>query len=341
MDYKKSGVDIDAGMDAVNRIKDVVKETFNERVLTGIGSFGAMFSIENMNYKSPVLISSSDGVGTKVKIAIMAKSHSSVGEDIVNHCIDDILTTGAKPLFFLDYIALNKMEPEVVEGIVKGMAKACKEGGCALIGGETAEMGDLYAKGEYDIAGFITGIVDKDKILDGQKIEEGDILIGLPSSGLHTNGYTLARKLFFDILNLSVDSYVEEIGMTVKEALLAIHINYGPYVYDLLDEGIINGIAHITGGGFKDNIPRVLKEDLGVEIDLSSWDVPPLFSFIKDKAQLSVDEAYRTFNMGIGLILFIKESNKQYVLDSLENKGIKSFIIGKVVKGNREVHYVG
>ncbi len=341
MDYKKSGVDIDAGNEAVRKIKSLVKSTFNENVLLDIGSFGALFNFDKDKYKKPILVSSSDGVGTKVKVAIMAQRHDIVGEDIVNHCIDDILTTGAKPLFFLDYIALNKMDPLVVEKIVEGMTRACKEGGCALIGGETAEMGDVYAKGEYDIAGFIVGVVDREKVITGDGIKEGDVLIGIPSSGLHTNGYTLARKFFFEILKYDIDTYVEDIGETVADALLKPHINYGKYLYDLIDKGIIKGIAHITGGGFEDNIPRILPDNVSVEINLNSWEVPPLFKFMVDKLQLNRREAYRTFNMGIGLVLFIEEENKDYILNNLKNKGLLPVIIGNVVSGNREVHYVG
>ncbi len=341
MDYKKSGVDIDAGNEAVRRIKTLVKSTFNENVLLDIGSFGALFDFDKEKYKKPILVSSSDGVGTKVKVAIMAQRHDIVGEDIVNHCIDDILTTGAKPLFFLDYIALNKMDPLVVEKIVEGMTRACKEGGCALIGGETAEMGDVYSPGEYDIAGFIVGVVDREKVITGKNIKKGDILIGIPSSGLHTNGYTLARKFFFEILKYDVDTYVEDIQETVADALLKPHINYGKYLYDLIDQGVIKGIAHITGGGFEDNIPRILPNDVSVEINLSSWEVPPLFKFMVDKLQLNRREAYRTFNMGIGLVLFVEEERKDYILNNLKNKSLLPVIVGNVISGNREVHYVG
>ena len=276
-DYRQSGVDIDAGNEAVRRIKVLARQTYTPGVLSGVGSFGGLFGLDG-TVTDPVLVASADGVGTKLKVAFMTGVHDTIGEDLVNHCVNDILVQGAKPLFFLDYLATGALAPEVVEQVVTGVARACVTNGCALLGGETAEMPGFYAAGEYDVAGFIVGIVGRQAIVDGRTIGAGDQLIALPSSGLHTNGYSLARRIAFDVLGLDVSSHVAELGSTVGEALLRPHRSYLPVISPLLDSGRIKGMAHITGGGITENLPRVLPEGLAFSLDRGSWTVPPLFS---------------------------------------------------------------
>src|SRR5688572_27686502 len=269
--YSDAGVDIDAATRATDRIKQLARRTFNERTLSEIGSFGGMFDGAFPGLKQPVLVASADGVGTKLKIAFLTGIHNTVGKDLVNHCVNDILVQGARPLFFLDYIATGKLRPDEVAAIVEGVANGCRENACVLLGGETAEMPDFYAAGEYDIAGFIVGVVDREKIIDGKQIEPGDVVLALPSVGLHTNGYSLARKLFFDVAGYDADTYLDELGMTAGEALLQPHVSYLKPLDGLLDSGLIKGLAHITGGGLTDNIPRILPEGSAVEIDRDSW----------------------------------------------------------------------
>jgi len=339
--YTESGVNIDAGNEVVRRIKANVASTHSEMVLTGIGSFGGLYDIGEVlkSYSHPVLVQSVDGVGTKLSVARMMNKYDSVGEDIVNHCCDDLLAMGARSLTFLDYVAHDKLEPEVMAAMVSGMSKACRENGVSLIGGETAEMPGTYMKGEHDIAGCITGVVEKDKIITGEKIIEGDIILGLPSSGLHTNGFSLARKLFFEIAGFQVNSKVEELGMTVGEALLKVHVNYSVPVLEMLDSGIdIHGIAHITGGGFIENIPRVLPSDLDAEITLNTWPILPIFSYMQKVGSIPQEEMYRVFNMGIGLMLIIPKEEKEKIIEVLNKyPNFKIFEVGKIINGNKKV----
>src|SRR3954466_10474744 len=288
--YADAGVSIDNANRAVAKIREYARSTFNERTLTEIGSFGGMFAGAFPQMAEPILVASADGVGTKLKIAFETGIHNTVGADLVNHCVNDILVQGARPLFFLDYFATGKLEPDITASVVEGMARACKENSCVLLGGETAEMPDFYPAGEYDLAGFIVGVVDKSKVIDGKSIEPGDVVLGLPSTGLQTNGYSLARKLFFEVGDYKVDSHVDELGATVGEALLATHSSFLPQLGPLLDSGMIKGLAHITGGGFLENIPRILPDNVSVEIDRGSWKVPPIFTMMQRLGNVSDHE---------------------------------------------------
>jgi phosphoribosylformylglycinamidine cyclo-ligase len=339
MDYQDAGVSIAKADDAKARIKTLARATFNPQVLSEIGAFGGMFRPDLGRFREPVLVASTDGVGTKIQVAIAAGVHDTVGYDLVAHCVNDILVQGAVPLFFLDYIALGAMDPARVEAIVSGFARGCREFGCPLIGGETAEMPGTYAPGDYDLAGFIVGVVEKEKALTGSAIQEGDLLVGLPSAGLHTNGYSLARKVLFDTLGLGVGTRVPELGGTVGEALLAPHRSYLAALEPLLDRGKIHGLSHITGGGFPGNIPRVVPEGLGVRIERSSWEVPHLFRMIERGGAVPDEEMFRTFNMGIGMIAFVGPSDLHDVEHSLERRGEVSHVIGSVVPG-RGVSFV-
>jgi phosphoribosylformylglycinamidine cyclo-ligase len=341
MDYRQAGVDIDAGNETVRRIKNLARATFTPAVLSDIGSFGGLFRIDRERFREPVLVSSADGVGTKLKVAFITGKHDTVGADLVNHCINDILVQGAEPLFFLDYLATGRLAPDVAEQVVSGVARACRENGCALIGGETAEMPGFYADGEYDIAGFIVGIVERSAIVDGRAIAPGDALIGLPSAGLHTNGYSLARRVFFDVARLTAGTFVTPIGATVGDALLAPHRCYLSVVRPLLEMRAAKGLAHITGGGITENVPRVLPDGCAAEVDLKTWTVPPLFQFIQDRGSIELDEMFRTFNMGIGLIIVCAGADVDRVLSGLRRAGEPSAIrIGRVVKGDRNVLFV-
>ena len=340
--YKQAGVDIEEGSRAVNLIKEKVKATFDQRVLSGIGSFGAMFDASFLkNYRHPILVQSIDGVGTKIKVAQMAGYYDSLGEDIVNHCCDDILCQGARGITFLDYLAFDRLSAETMAAMVGGMAKACQEAGIALIGGETAEMPGVYLPGESDIAGCITGVVERDRIITGENIQAGDVLLGLPSSGLHTNGFSLARKILFEKAGLKVDSYIGEAACSLGELLLRTHLNYAPTVLPLLDTFDIKGIAHLTGGGFYDNIPRVLPEGTAVEITKGSWTELPVFRLIQKMGEVSFEEMHHVFNMGIGLILVLKEEEADAVKTVLYASGQVSYRIGVVRKGQREVRFQG
>jgi phosphoribosylformylglycinamidine cyclo-ligase len=334
MDYREAGVDIPAADAAKARIKTLARGTFNPSVLSEIGSFGAMFRPELGRYREPVLVASTDGVGTKVQVAVAAGVHDTVGYDLVAHCVNDILVQGASPLFFLDYIALGRMDPDRVEQIVRGLSRACAEFGCPLIGGETAEMPGTYAPGDYDVAGFIVGVVDREKALTGENVREGDAILGLPSAGLHTNGYSLARKVLFDAMGLSVTSRVEGIGATLGEALLAPHLCYLPALEPLLERGRIRALAHITGGGFEGNIPRVLPDGLGARLRRGSWPVPLLFRLIQSGGGVSDVEMFRTFNMGIGMAVMVAAADLHDVEHSLERRGFPSFLLGSVVRGS-------
>jgi phosphoribosylformylglycinamidine cyclo-ligase len=332
MDYREAGVDITAADAAKARIKGLARATFNASVLTEIGSFGGMFRPDLSRYREPVLVASTDGVGTKIKVALLAGVHDTVGYDLVAHCVNDILVQGALPLFFLDYVALGRMDPEKVERIVSGFSRACAEFSCPLIGGETAEMPGTYAEDDYDLAGFIVGVVEKDDALP-RGVREGDILLGLPSAGLHTNGYSLARKVLFETLGHRVETRLPELGGTVGEALLAPHRSYLAALEPLLERDKVRALAHITGGGFPGNIPRVLPEGRGALLRRGSWEVPPIFRLIQKGGSVSDEEMERTFNMGIGMVVVVSPGDLHEVEHSLERRGEPSFVIGSVVKG--------
>ena len=334
MDYKASGVDIDAGNETVRRIRGLARSTFTSGVLSDIGSFGGLFRLETGQHREPVLVASADGVGTKLKVAFMAKRHDTIGGDLVNHCVNDILVQGAEPLFFLDYLATGRLSPEVAEGIVGGIAAACRENGCALLGGETAEMPGFYADGEYDVAGFIVGVVDRQRLIHGRTIAVDDVLVGVPSSGLHTNGYSLARRVIFEHLRLAVDSYVPELSRTVGDALLEPHRSYLPIVQPLLDAGRIKGMAHITGGGITDNLPRVLPHGTAAVVETSAWDVPPIFQWLQRSGSIPKDDMMRTFNMGIGLIIVTSRHDAEPLIGELAARGGRDArVIGQIVAG--------
>jgi len=334
VDYKASGVDIDAGNETVRRIRSLARSTFTSGVLSDIGSFGGLFRIEPGRYREPVLVASADGVGTKLKIAFMARRHDTVGIDLVNHCVNDILVQGAEPIFFLDYLATGRLAPDVAESLVGGIASACRDNNCALLGGETAEMPGFYHDGEYDLAGFIVGVVDRARLINGRAIAVGDVLVGVPSSGLHTNGYSLARRIVFDTLNLGVDSYVPELARTVGDALLEPHRSYLPFVQPLLEATRIKGMAHITGGGITDNLPRILPHGTAAVIDASSWTVPPLFTWLRQAGDVPIDDMMRTFNMGIGLIIVVARDQAEPLISELAARGGKDArVIGEIVPG--------
>jgi phosphoribosylformylglycinamidine cyclo-ligase len=338
--YKDAGVNIDAANDAVARIKKLARSTFNENVLSDIGSFGGMFSGVFPHERNPVLVASADGVGTKLKVAFATGIHHTVGYDLVAHCINDILVQGARPLFFLDYFATGKIEPEVIGAVVDGIARGCREGNCALLGGETAEMPDFYADGEYDIAGFIVGIVDRSKVIDGSRITAGDVVIGLPSVGLHTNGYSLARKLFFEVGALQLDSPVAELGCTVGEELLKPHKNYLPVLERLIGhEGVIKGLAHITGGGLIENVPRILPSNVDVVIAEGAWPVLPVFDLMQRIGNVPREEMLRTFNLGIGMVVVTSPQYLDRVKDHFSQLGEPYYIIGRVADGHRKVRF--
>ena len=333
MDYREAGVDIAAADAAKSRIKALAAGTFNAGVLSEIGSFGGMFRPDLQRYADPVLVASTDGVGTKIQVAIAMDVHDTIGYDLVAHCVNDILVQGAVPLFFLDYVALGKMDPARVAAIVSGVARGCTEFGCPLIGGETAEMPGTYAPGDYDLAGFIVGVVDRAKALTGADVRAGDVLVGLPSDGLHTNGYSLARRVLFDTLGYTVDTPVDELGTTVGRALLSSHRCYLPALEPLLERRKVRALAHLTGGGFPGNIPRVLPAGLGARIRRGSWPLPPLFRIIQTGGGVSEEEMFRTFNMGIGMVVVVAPENLHDVEHSLERRGEGSFVIGSVVEG--------
>ena len=338
--YSDAGVDIDAAMRATDKIKELARRTFNDRTLSEIGSFGGMFDAAFPQLKRPVLVASADGVGTKLKVAFLSGVHNTIGRDLVNHCVNDILVQGARPLFFLDYIATGKLLPDVVQSIVEGVANGCRQNGCVLLGGETAEMPDFYSPGEYDVAGFIVGVADRDKIIDGKTIVPDDLMLALPSVGLHTNGYSLARKLFFDVAGYKVDTSLSDIGMTVGEVLLQEHASYLQPLEGLLDSGRIKGLAHITGGGLTDNIPRILPEGTAVEINKGSWPVLPVFHLMQEIGNVSETEMYRTFNMGVGMVIVCAAVDQKFITSHLSGHGAKCFEIGRVVRGDRDVKLI-
>jgi len=339
--YKDAGVDIDAANRVTERIKKLARSTFNENVLSEIGGFGGMFNGRFSDTREPVLVSSCDGVGTKLKVAFAVGVHNTVGQDLVAHCVNDILVQGARPLFFLDYIATGKLNPEVVSQIVEGLATGCRDSNCALLGGETAEMPGLYADGEYDLAGFIVGVVDRHRIINGSRITVGDIVVGLPSLGLHTNGYSLARKLFFDSAGYALDQTVPELGCTAAQELLKPHKSYLPALERLIEhEGIIKGMAHITGGGLVENIPRILPTNVDVVIQEGSWPSLPVFDLIQKIGDVPREEMLRTFNLGIGMIVITTPHSLQFLEDQLKYSRQEFHVIGEVVPGNRQVRFV-
>lgn len=342
MDYRQAGVDIDAGNEVVRRIRSLARGTFTPGVMSEIGSFGGLFRLNASAISDPVLVASADGVGTKLKIAFLTGEHRTIGRDLVNHCVNDILVQGAEPLFFLDYLATGRLEPDVAVQIVEGLAAACRENGCALLGGETAEMPGFYADGEYDVAGFIVGAVARDRLIDGQRIQAGDELIGLPSSGLHTNGYSLARRIVFDIAGLSHESFVPELGATIGSALLVPHRSYLQVIRPLLSSALIKGMAHITGGGITDNLPRILPDGVHAEIERASWPVPPIFQWLQRAGNVPLDDMFRAFNMGVGLIVTCAPEDAGAVLDALRDAGEPgAFRVGMIRSGGQGVRYVG
>lgn len=339
--YADAGVDIDAGNRSVDMIKDCVRATYRPEVMGDLGGFGGLFALNAAKYKEPVLISGTDGVGTKLKLAFLLNKHDTIGQDAVAMCVNDIVVQGAEPLFFLDYLAVGKLDPESVAEIVKGVAGACKESGCALIGGETAEMNGFYPEGEYDIAGFAVGCVEKSKMINSGMVKEGDVILGLPSTGVHSNGFSLVRKIVFEVKGMKGDEYVEELGQTVGEALLTPTRLYPAVVLPLVEKFDIHGMAHITGGGFYENIPRALPEDMGCTIDAAAWEVPAIFGLLSKWGNVAPREMYRTFNMGIGMIVIVSPEQAAAVQADLAARGEKSFVIGKVTKGKHEVTMTG
>ena len=334
--YRDAGVDIDAGNYSVQLIKDSVKATYRPEVLGDLGGFGGLFALST-KYKEPVLVSGTDGVGTKLKLAFMLNKHDTVGQDAVAMCVNDILVQGAEPLFFLDYLAVGKLDPEQVASVVKGVAGACKESGCALIGGETAEMNGFYPVGEYDIAGFAVGAVEKSEIITSERVKEGDVILGLPSSGLHSNGFSLVRKIVFELKGFKGDEYVEELGKTIGEELLTPTRLYPRVCLPLIRDFNIHGMAHITGGGFYENIPRALPEDMGVEIDAGAWEMPKIFELLQKWGNVDWPEMYRTFNMGVGMVIIAAPEDADKIRASLEEKGETVYTLGHVTKGKHEV----
>jgi len=337
--YRDAGVDIDRQDDALRRIKSIVKATRTPGVLADIGSFGGLFAPDLSGMDSPVLVASADGVGTKLKIAFETGIHDTVGRDLVNHCVNDILVQGARPLFFMDYVATGRLEPGVLASVVDGIGRGCREAGCALLGGETAEMPGFYGDDEYDVVGFIVGIVDRAAVLDGTRVREGDVLIGLGSAGLHTNGYSLARRIFFEVAGLGVDSKVDGVGGTVGEILLREHRSYLGALSGPLAEGRIHALSHITGGGLTDNLPRVLPEGLGARVRRSSWPVPAEFSYMQRVGGVEQGEMFRTFNMGIGMVAIVAPGEAASLEAHLDEEGESRWRIGEIVAGDGRVIY--
>ena len=337
--YADAGVDIERANRTKQRIKYLAQKTFNRGVLSDIGGFGGLFSVDKRKYRDPVLVSSVDGVGTKLKLAFEMHLHHTVGADLVNHCVNDIAVQGAAPMFFMDYFATGKLEGEIAEKVISGIADACKQNGCALIGGETAEMPGFYADGEYDLAGFIVGVVDRDKIITGKDVKPGDVLIGLPSTGLHTNGYSLARKLFFSTAHYTPESYVNEIKGKVGTELMKTHKSYWPIVRRMVEAEAVTAMAHITGGGITENLPRVLPKNCSAIVEINSWPVLPIFEHLQAIGNVPQEEMLRTFNMGIGMILVVPAAKFKKVQTILDRCSEKGYTIGRIVKGDRKVIY--
>jgi len=331
--YRDAGVDLDAAERAKAKLKDLVASTRDAHTLSELGSFGGLYEVPG-GMSAPVLVSSTDGVGTKLKVAFAAGRHDTVGQCLVNHCVNDILVQGARPLFFLDYLATGVLDEDVVRDVVKGVAIACKDNGCALLGGETAQMPDFYAEGEYDLAGFVVGVVERERLLDGSRIRSGDVLVGLASSGLHTNGYTLARRIVFDELGLDAQDELPGTGRSVADVLLAVHRSYLAALAAPLAEGIVHGLAHITGGGIPGNLPRVLPAGLGARVQRGSWDVPAVFEALQRGGRVAVEEMDRVFNMGIGMIAVVDERDAETVVAAADRDGIDAWVIGRVAPGD-------
>ncbi len=337
--YADAGVDIDRGNRTKKRIKYLAHKTFTKGVLSEIGGFGGLFSVDKEKFTDPVLVSSVDGVGTKLKVAFEMKLHSTVGVDLVNHCVNDIAVQGATPMFFMDYLASGHLDPEVAEKVVEGLSTACKHNGCALIGGETAEMPGFYPEGEYDLAGFILGVVNREKIVTGEKVEIGDIVLGLPSNGLHTNGYSLARKLLFEVAGYTLETYVNEIKGKVGNELMRTHRSYWPILRKLLVAECVSAMAHITGGGITENLPRVIPKGTAAVIEVGTWPVLPIFEHMQKLGNVPQDEMLRTFNMGLGMLLVIPGKKFKKATSVLERAGEKFYTVGRIVKGERKVMY--
>jgi phosphoribosylformylglycinamidine cyclo-ligase len=337
--YADAGVDISRANRTKQRIKYLAHKTFTRGVLSEIGGFGGLFAVDKTKYADPVLVSSVDGVGTKLKVAFEMKLHSTVGADLVNHCVNDIAVQGAAPLFFMDYLATGKLDPFIAEQVVEGIADACKHNGCALIGGETAEMPGFYPDGEYDLAGFIVGVADRERIITGKNVQIGDIVLGLPSNGLHTNGYSLARKLLFEVARYSPETYVNEIKNKVGNELMRTHKSYWPSVKKLIDGDCVSALAHITGGGITENLPRVLPRGTAAVIELGSWPIMPIFEHLQQLGNVPQDEMLRTFNMGLGMLLVVPSAKFKKAQTVLERVGEKAYTVGRIIKGERKVTY--
>jgi phosphoribosylformylglycinamidine cyclo-ligase len=337
--YADAGVDIDRANRTKKRIKYLAHKTFTRSVLSEIGGFGGLFAVDKAKWVDPILVSSVDGVGTKLKIAFEMDVHHTIGADLVNHCVNDIAVQGATPLFFMDYLATGRIEPEITEKIIEGLAEACKHNGCALIGGETAEMPGFYPDGEYDLAGFIVGAVERERIINGKTVEVGDVILGLASNGLHTNGYALARKLLFEVGKYTLDSYVNELKGKVGNELLRTHKSYWPAIKRLVDGDCVSAMAHITGGGITENLPRVLPRGVAAVIEMGSWQIPPIFEHLQQLGNVPQDEMLRTFNMGLGMLLVVPSKKFKKAQTVLERAGEKAFTVGRIVKGDRKVMY--
>jgi phosphoribosylformylglycinamidine cyclo-ligase len=337
--YADAGVDIDRANRTKKRIKYLAHKTFTRSVLSEIGGFGGLFAVDKAKWVDPILVSSVDGVGTKLKIAFEMDVHHTIGADLVNHCVNDIAVQGATPLFFMDYLASGRIEPEITEKVIEGLAEACKHNGCALIGGETAEMPGFYPDGEYDLAGFIVGAVERERIITGKTVEVGDVILGLASNGLHTNGYALARKLLFEVGKYTLDSYVNELKGKVGNELLRTHKSYWPAIKRLVDGECVSAMAHITGGGITENLPRVLPRGVAAVIEMGSWQVPPIFEHLQQLGNVPQEEMLRTFNMGLGMLLVIPSKKFKKAQTVLERAGEKAFTVGRIVKGDRKVMY--
>ena len=337
--YADAGVDIERANRTKKRIKYLAHKTFTKGVLSEIGGFGGLFAVDKAKYLDPVLVSSVDGVGTKLKVAFEMNVHHTLGADLVNHCVNDIAVQGAAPMFFMDYLATGKLEPEVAEKIVEGLAEACKHNGCALIGGETAEMPGFYPDGEYDLAGFIVGVVEREKIITGKNVEIGDVVLGLASNGLHTNGYSLARKLLFEVAHYTPETYVNELKGKVGNELMRTHKSYWPAIKRLVDGECVSAMAHITGGGITENLPRVLPRGVAAVIEMGSWPVLPIFEHLQTLGNVEQDEMLRTFNMGLGMLLVVPAKKFKKAQGLLERAGEKAYTVGRIVKGDRKVMY--
>ena len=337
MTYRDAGVDIDAGNESVSLIKDAVRATYRSEVMGDLGGFGGLFALNTKDYKEPVLVSGTDGVGTKLRLAFLLNKHDTIGQDAVAMCVNDILVQGAEPLFFLDYLAVGKLEPIQVAEVVTGVARACKESGCALIGGETAEMAGFYPIGEYDIAGFSVGVAERSKLITPARVKAGDILLGLPSSGVHSNGYSLVRKIVFERKGFKGDEYIEELGQTIGEELLTPTRLYPRICLPLIREFDIHGMVHITGGGFYENIPRALPEHMGAEVNGAAWTIPPVFRLLQEWGNVDWTEMYRTFNMGIGMVLIVSSDEADRITAQLNAQNETVYHIGHVTEGAHEV----